>query len=93
MAYSQHVGLERMDESYDPVPGEPPVCPMPDYELGAPFSFFEYETDNRLHYLMTADQQFIPESERPFDQGRNPNCTTTLWRPQRDLKVINLIYF
>ena len=87
MPYSTHVGFERMDESYDPVPGEPPLCPMPDYELGAPNSYFEYEVDNRLHYLMVADQQFIPEDERPFDQGRNPHCTKTFWRPQQDLKV------
>jgi hypothetical protein len=45
-----------MDHSYDPVPGEPPICPMPDYELGTPYSWFEYETDNRLHSIMVHDQ-------------------------------------
>jgi len=56
MNYSEHTGLERMDHAYDPVPGEPPVCPMPDYELQAPYSWFEYETDNRLHFIMSQDQ-------------------------------------
>ena len=45
-----------MDHAYDPVPGEPPVCPVPDYELGTPYSWFEYETDNRLHEIMVSDQ-------------------------------------
>jgi len=45
-----------MDHSYDPVPGEPPISPMPDYELGAPYSWFEYESDNRLHSIMVHDQ-------------------------------------
>jgi hypothetical protein len=45
-----------MDHAYDPVPGEPPVCPMPDYELQSPYSWFEYETDNRLHFIMCQDQ-------------------------------------
>jgi hypothetical protein len=75
-----------MDHSYDPVPGEPPVSPMPDYELGAPHSFFEYENDNRIHTLMVMDQQFIPEDERPCPLPRNPHCTTTYWKPQSDIK-------
>jgi len=45
-----------MDHAYDPVPGDPPVCPMPDYELQSPYSWFEYETDNRLHFIMSQDQ-------------------------------------
>lgn len=75
-----------MDHAYDPVPGEPPVCPMPDYEHGTPHSFFEYEVDNRLHTLMSQDQNLIPEDERPCPVPRNPNCTKELWRPQTDLK-------
>jgi hypothetical protein len=47
-----------MDHAYDPVPGEPPIAPMPDYELGAPYSWLEYETDNRLHSIMVHDQIF-----------------------------------
>lgn len=45
-----------MDHSYDPVPGEPPLSPMPDYELGTPYTWFEYEMDNRLHSIMVHDQ-------------------------------------
>lgn len=59
MPYSTKTGYERMDHSFDPVPGEPPVCPHPDYELGAPYSWFEYETDNRIHELMVVDQVFF----------------------------------
>ena len=86
-----------MDHSYDPVPGEPPISPMPDYELGAPYSWFEYESDNRLHSIMVHDQvryininfnfqQFPPESERQFDEGKNPHCSKDYWRPQQDIK-------
>jgi hypothetical protein len=89
--YSMHIGFERMDDAYDPVPGEPPICPMPDYELGVPYSFFEYEMDSKIHGLMVFDQQFIPESERPFDQGKHPHCSKTLWKPQQDIKVKKLI--
>jgi len=56
MPFANKTGQERMDHAYDPVPGEPPVAPMPDYELGAPYSWFEYETDNRLHSIMVHDQ-------------------------------------
>lgn len=56
MPFSNKTGQDRMDHAYDPVPGEPPVTPMPDYELGAPYSWFEYETDNRLHSIMCHDQ-------------------------------------
>jgi hypothetical protein len=86
MNFSLHSGGERMDHAYDPVPGEPPVCPMPDYELGVPHSYFEYETDNRLHYLMSHDQNLIPESERPCPVPKNPHCSREYWKPQSDLK-------
>ena len=56
MPFANKTGQERMDHAYDPVPGEPPIAPMPDYELGAPYSWFEYETDNRLHSIMVHDQ-------------------------------------
>lgn len=83
-----------MDHSFDPVPGEPPVAPHPDYELGAPNSWFEYELDNRLHEIMVSDQvslviwyqQFIPESERPCPLPKNPHCSKDYWRPQQDLR-------
>lgn len=86
MPFSLFVGKERMDHVWDPVPGEAPISPMPDYELGVPASYFEYETDNRIHYLMTNDQQFIPEDERPWGQAKNPNCSSTYWKPQADLE-------
>jgi hypothetical protein len=89
MNFSMHGGDERMDHAYDPVPGEPPICPMPDYENGVPHSFFEYETDNRLHYLMTQDQNLIPESERPCPTPKNPHCSKDYWKPQTDLKEEN----
>ena len=81
-----HAGFDRMDHAYDPVPGEPPLLPMPDYELGVPYSWFEYEVDNRLHEAMTYDQQYIPEDERPFPSEKNPHCSKTYWKPQEDLR-------
>lgn len=86
MPFSNHSGDERMDHVWDPVPGEPPVSPMPDYELGVPASYFEYEIDNRLHYLMCFDQQYIPESERPCPVPKNPHCSADYWKPQADLE-------
>jgi hypothetical protein len=80
-----HSGYERMDNAYDPVPGEPPLLPQPDYELGVPASWFEYETDNRLHEIMCFDQQYIPEDERVFPVPKNPSCSKDYWKPQSDL--------
>lgn len=85
LSFSCHPGSERMDFVWDPVPGEAPYCPMPDYELGVPASYFEYEIDNRLHFLMIFDQQYIPESERPCPVPKNPHCSAEYWRPQADL--------
>jgi hypothetical protein len=86
MNFSQHKADERMDHAYDPVPGEPPVSPMPDYENGVPHSFFEYEVDNRLHYIMSQDQNLIPEDERPCPTPKHPNCSKDYWKPQVDLR-------
>lgn len=86
MPFSQKAGYERMDHAWDPVPGEPPVCPVPDYELGVPHSFFEYEMDNRLHMIMCFDQQGIPEEQRPCPLPKNPACSKDYFRPQQDLK-------
>jgi hypothetical protein len=80
-----------MDTVWDPVPGEAPYMTQPDYELGVPASYFEYETDNRLHGMMTFDQQFIPESERPCPVPKNPHCEAELWRPQADLEHDHLM--
>lgn len=86
MTYSQGRGFERFDNAYDPVPGEPPICPMADYELQAPYSYFEYELDNRIYQTMIQDQQFIPEDERPFPVAKNPHCNSELWKPQSTYK-------
>lgn len=84
--YSTHSGMERMDHVWDPVPGEAPICPHPDYELGVPASYFEYEIDNKMHTIMTRDQTFIPEDVRPCPVEKNPNCTSEYWKPQSDLE-------
>ena len=86
MNLSTYKGDERLDHVWDPVPGEAPYIVMPDYELQVPASYFEYEIDNRLHHLMTIDQQFIPEDERMFPLPRNPNCTADYWKSQVDLE-------
>ena len=74
------------ENPWDPIPGELPIRIHPDYDLGVPYTFFEYEMDSRLHYLMTEDQIYIPESERPFPSEKNPHCSSTMWRPQEDLR-------
>jgi hypothetical protein len=89
MTYSQHNGTEYGDGVWDPVPGEPPMSPMPDYELGIPASYFEYEIDNKMHFLMCFDQQYIPESERPCPVEKNPNCSAEYWKPQVDLEEVH----
>lgn len=84
---STYKGAHRMDGGvWDPVPGEAPYITMPDYELGVPASYFEYEIDNRLHTLMTFDQTFIPEDERPCPVPKNPHCSAEYWQPQADLE-------
>jgi len=53
----------------------------PDYDLGVPYTWFEYEQDSRLHYLMTDDQIYIPEDVRPYPADKNPHCNSYHWRP------------
>lgn len=86
MNFSTYKGDTRQDHVWDPVPGESPYITMPDYELQVPASYFEYEIDNRLHTMMTFDQQFIPEDERPCPIPKNPNCSSEYWRSQADLE-------
>ena len=50
-----------------------------------PFTWFEYETDSRINYLMTEDQMYIPEDARPFPSPKNPHANSYKWRPQEDL--------
>lgn len=76
---------EMHENPWDPIPGELPIRIHPDYDLGVPFTFFEYEVDARLNYLMVDDQMFIPENARPFPSEKNPHCSKDMWRPQADL--------
>ena len=77
---------EMHENPWDPIPGELPIRVHPDYDLGVPYTFFEYEMDSRIHHLMVDDQMFIPEDARPFPSEKNPYCSKELWRPQEDLK-------
>lgn len=76
---------EMHENPWDPIPGELPIRIHPDYDLGVPYTWFEYEQGSRLHWLMTDDQIYIPESERPFPSEPNPHCSKEMWRPQEDL--------
>jgi len=76
---------EMHENPWDPIPGELPIRIHPDYDLGVPNTWFEYEMDSRIHYLMTDDQMYIPESERIFPSEKNPHCSSEKWRPQADL--------
>ena len=77
---------EMHENPWDPIPGELPIRVHPDYDLGVPYTFFEYEMDSRIHHLMCEDQMFIPEDARPFPAEKNPYCSKELWRPQEDLR-------
>ena len=77
---------EMHENPWDPIPGELPIRMHPDYDLGVPYTYFEYEMDSRIHHLMTTDQMMIPENERPFPSEKNPHCSKEIWRPQEDLK-------
>lgn len=85
MTYGNAPIWEMHEHPWDPIPGELPIRIHPDYDLGVPFTWFEYEMDSRLHYLMTDDQMYIPENERQYPSPKNPYCSTEMWRPQEDL--------
>ena len=85
MSYGSAPVWDYMENPWDLIPGELPMRMHPDYDLGVPYSWFEYEQDSRLHFLMTEDQIYIPESKRPFPAVKNPNCSGHYWRPQEDL--------
>jgi len=76
---------EMHENPWDPIPGELPIRTHPDYDLGVPFTWFEYEMDSRIHMGMVEDQMFIPEDERHFPSDKNPYCSSEMWRPQEDL--------
>jgi hypothetical protein len=46
---------EMHENPWDPIPGELPMCIHPDFDLGVPYTWFEYEQDARINYLMTED--------------------------------------
>jgi hypothetical protein len=77
---------EYHENPWDPIPGELPIRIQPDYDLGVPYSWFEYEMDNKIHSAITQDQQYIPEDERPFPIDKNPHSHKYIWRPQEDMK-------
>jgi hypothetical protein len=76
---------EMHENPWDPIPGELPIRIHPDYDLGVPYTFFEYEMDSRMHYLMTEDQMYIPEDKRPFPSVKNPNAHSYMWKSQENL--------
>lgn len=85
MSYGTAEVWEYHENPWDPFPGELPIRIHPDYDLGVPYSWFEYEMDNRIHNDITKDQQYIPEDVRPFPLDKNPHCHKYIWRPQEDM--------
>lgn len=85
MVYGNAPIWEMHENPWDPIPGELPIRVHPDYDLGVPYTWFEYEMDSRIHYLMSEDQMGIPEDSRPFPSVKNPNASSHHWRPQEDL--------
>lgn len=86
MSYGNAPIWEMHEAPWDPIPGELPIRIHPDYDLGVPYTFFEYETDNRIHQGMVEDQMAIPEDERIFPSFKNPFCNKEMWKPQADLQ-------
>ncbi len=81
MSFGKAEVWEYHENPWDFIPGELPIRIQPDYDLGVPYSWFEYEMDSRIHGNMTRDTIYIPESERKFDEGKNPHAHNYLWRP------------
>lgn len=77
---------EHHETAWDPIPGELPIRIHPDYDLGVPYSWFEYEMDHRIQSLMTEDQFYIPEDVRKFPDDKHPHCSKDTWKPQEDLR-------
>lgn len=55
MVFSSAPIWEMHENPWDPIPGELPLVIHPDYDLGVPYTFFEYEQDSRIHTLITED--------------------------------------
>ena len=82
MCYGKAEIWEYHENPWDFIPGELPIRVHPDYDLGVPFTWFEYELDSRIHGHMVNDGIYIPENERRYDEGKNPHSNSYLWRPQ-----------
>ncbi len=95
MVYGNAPVWEMHENPWDPIPGELPIRIHPDYDLGVPYTWFEYEMDSRMHTNMVSprscnpaqvnDQIYPPEDVRPFPSEKNPHCSKDIWRPQEDL--------
>lgn len=85
MVYGNAPVWEMHENPWDPIPGELPIKIHPDYDLQVPYTWFEYETDSRIHYLMTEDQMYIPEDARVYPSPKNPHANSYKWKPQEDL--------
>ena len=86
MSFGSAEVWEYHENPWDPIPGELPLRFQPDYDLGVPYTWFEYEMDNRIHMQITTDQQYIAEDERPFPIDKNPHSHKYIWKPQEDMK-------
>ena len=64
---------------------DPPLKVTGDLDLGVPNTWFEYELEWSTEMAIANDQMNIPEDIRPFDTGRNPHATASLWKSQERL--------
>lgn len=49
MSFGRAEIWEYHENPWDFIPGELPIRIQPDYDLGVPYSWFEYEMDSRIH--------------------------------------------
>lgn len=77
--------LELLENHYDQFPTDIPWRPNMDLDLSVPYTWFEYEVDSRMEFMINEDQMFMPERDRPCPTERNPHCRKELWRPQSEL--------
>jgi len=56
-------------------------------DLGVPDTWFEYDKNTRFMLSVVTDQiEELPDSMRPFNTPRHPNCRRELWRDQEEMK-------
>lgn len=65
---------------------DPPLKAQNDNDLGAPFTWFEYESEFWGDFQMQEDQFNLPEDLREQVTPRNPHCTAQLWKSQEQLE-------